>query len=140
MNGSSEESDVQISKNSYQNKKQRNESGSLKVGRFIIAKGGLNSINLMFLDEEECPFIVGKILKIIDSERTLIQIYTNCNKKVKYGMGKFDKWYLGGPPDRFLEEIIEKASFVNDFANLKKGKIPNEILRVLMKMKQSTGE
>ena len=83
----------------------------------------------MFLDEEECPFIIGKILKIIDSERALIQIYTNCNKKVKYGMGKFNKLYLGGPPDRFLEEIIEKASFVNDFANLKKGKISNEILK-----------
>ena len=107
MNGSSEESDVQISKNSYQNKKQRNESGSLKVGRFIIAKGGLNSINLMFLDEEECPFIVGKILKIIDSERALIQIYTNCNKKVKYGMGKFDKWHLGGLTD-FLKKSSKK--------------------------------
>ena len=40
LNGSSEESDIAISKNSYQNKKMRNESGSLKVGRFIIAKGG----------------------------------------------------------------------------------------------------
>ena len=70
-----------------------------------------------------------EILKTIDSDRTLIQIYTNCNKKVKYGMEKFDKWYLGGPSDRFLEEIIEKASFVNDFANLKKGKISNEILK-----------
>jgi hypothetical protein len=68
-------------------------------------------------------------LKIIDSERVLIQVYTNCNKKIKYGMGKFAKWFLGGPPDRFLEEIIERTTFVNDFSNLKNGKIPKEILK-----------
>ena len=121
MNGSSEESDIAISKNSYQNKKVRNENGSLKIGRFIIAKGGLN-FDFKYSDEEECPFIVGQILKIIDSERVLIQIYTNRNKKIKYGLGKFAKWFLGGPPDRFLEEIIEKSTFVNDFSSLKNGK------------------
>ena len=40
VNNSSEEDDVAMTTSSYQTRKIINDSGSLKVGRFIIAKSG----------------------------------------------------------------------------------------------------
>ena len=48
LNNSSDESDVTVSKNSYQNKKFRGDRGALKVGRFVIAKSGKNILIIIF--------------------------------------------------------------------------------------------
>ena len=57
-----------------------------------------------------------------------MQLYSPKKKSEKYGLGQFDKWYIG-PPDKFLEEDIEKITLVTDFSKLIYGKIPKEVLR-----------
>ena len=78
-------------------------------------------------DENECPFIVGQILEIIDNKHVLVQLYAPVSKKVKYGTSKFGKWHIK-EDDSYLQEKIDIQTIVTDFSALKQDKIPMSIL------------